>query len=140
MPILGVPDSELVIRIILAIAFGALIGYDREMTHKPAGLRTHMLVSLGAALFTMTSLSFVADTARVAAGIVTGIGFLGAGTIIAHRGHVEGITTAATLWVSASIGLGVGLGEYLLTIIGTLAVFGILQIGYIENKLVPKKR
>lgn len=137
--VFGLEDSELIIRILLAILFGALIGYDRELKHKPAGLRTHMLVALGAVIFTMASLTFVGDDARVAAGIVTGIGFLGAGTIIAHRGHVEGITTAATLWVAASIGLGVGLGEYVLSFVGALAVFGVLQISYIERKIGTKK-
>lgn len=136
---LGSVNPEMIFRLLLAVALGGLIGFERELTHRPAGLRTHMLVSLGAALFTVVSVSFTQDPARVAAGIVTGIGFLGAGSIIALRGHVQGITTAATLWVVASIGLGIGIGEYMLSIIGAVLVFAILQIKRVEERFVPKK-
>ena len=136
---LGSVDPEMIVRLFLAVALGGLIGFERELTHRPAGLRTHMLVSLGAAFFTIVSITFLQDPARVAAGIVTGIGFLGAGSIIALRGHVQGITTAATLWVVASIGLGVGIGEYALSIIGAILVFVILQVKRVEEKLVTKK-
>lgn len=132
-------DMELIVRLLLAVALGGLIGFEREITHRPAGLRTHMLVSLGAAIFTIISIGFGEDPARIAAGIVTGIGFLGAGSIIALRGHIQGITTAATLWVTASIGLGVGVGEYTLAIIGAVLIFIILQIKRVEEKFVPRK-
>ena len=132
-------DPESIIRIVLAAALGALIGFEREVSHRPAGLRTHMLVSLGAAMFATISIGFGSDPARIAAGTVTGIGFLGAGSIIALRGHVQGITTAATLWVVASIGLGVGVGEYVLSIVGAIIVFAILQIKRVEEKFSPKK-
>lgn len=136
---LSIVNPEMIARLLLAVALGGLIGFERELTHRPAGLRTHMLVSMGAAIFTIISISFGEDPARVAAGVVTGIGFLGAGSIIALRGHVQGITTAATLWVVASIGLGVGVGEYALSIIGAVLVFAILQIKRVEEKIVPRK-
>jgi len=136
---LGTIDADMLVRIAVAALFGAVVGLEREMMHKPAGLRTHMLVSLGAAVFTVVSLSFSDDPARVASGIVTGIGFLGAGSIIALRGHVQGITTAATLWVSAGIGLAAGMGEYLLALVSTLLVFGVLRFRRVEEKFIPEK-
>lgn len=132
-------DSEMIFRLLLAVALGGLIGFEREITHRPAGFRTHMLVSLGAATFTVISISFASDPARMAAAIVTGIGFLGAGSIIALRGRVQGITTAATLWVVASIGVGVGAGQYILAIVGAVLVFVILQAKRVEEKVLPRK-
>lgn len=127
-------EFETIFRLLLAIALGALIGFERQLGHRPAGLRTHMLVSLGATIFTVISLSFDIEPARIAAGIVTGIGFLGAGSIIAHKGHIRGITSAATLWIVAAIGLSVGVGEYVIAIISALFVFVILQLGRIEKR------
>ena len=132
-------NLETIVRILLAIALGGVIGFEREMKHRPAGLRTHMLVSLGAAIFTLMSISFAVDPARIAAAIVTGIGFLGAGSIISTRGHMHGITTAATLWIVASIGLSVGVGQYWIAIISTALVFGILQIKKVEEKITTKE-
>ena len=132
-------DAETLFRLLLAIGLGALIGFERELKHRPAGLRTHMLVSLGAAVFTVTSLTFDIEPARVAAGIVAGIGFLGAGSIIAHKGHVKGITSAATLWVVAGIGLAVGIGEYYIAIISSVAVFLILRFEKIEKQVETSK-
>jgi putative Mg2+ transporter-C (MgtC) family protein len=136
---LGTMDAEMIVRLGVAVILGAIIGIERELMHKPAGLRTHMLVSLGAAIFTIASLSFSDDPARIASGIVTGIGFLGAGSIIAMRGHIQGITTAATLWVSAGIGLSVGMGEYLFAIVGTALIFIILKVKSVEEKFLEKK-
>jgi len=127
-------DFEVIFRLGLAVALGALIGFERELKHRPAGLRTHMLVSLGATVFTIISLSFDVEPSRIAAGIVTGIGFLGAGNIIAQKGHIRGITSAAILWVVAGIGLSVGVGQYIIAIITALLVFAILQLGKIEKK------
>lgn len=127
-------DIETIFRLVLAIALGGLIGFERELKHRPAGLRTHMLVSLGATVFTIISLSFDVESSRIAAGIVTGIGFLGAGSIIAQKGHIRGITSAATLWVVAGIGLSVGVGQYIIAIITALFVSAILQLGKIEKK------
>lgn len=132
-------DPELLFRLFLAVALGALIGFEREITHRPAGLRTHMLVSLGAAIFAIVVTSYGNPDSALGA-IVTGIGFLGAGSIIALRGHVQGITTAATIWVVASIGLGVGTGQYTLSIVGAVLVFMILQIKKVEEKFVPDKK
>ena len=109
----------MILRLLLAAALGAVIGYQRERVGKPAGLRTHILICAGAALFTLVSIyGFGAgtDTSRVAAGVVAGIGFLGAGAIL-HRGKdaVEGLTPAATIWSVAAIGLAAGSGLYLLS-------------------------
>jgi putative Mg2+ transporter-C (MgtC) family protein len=114
--------------LVLAVVFGGVVGIEREMSHKPAGLRTHMLVSLGSCLFTIVSLDFSVDPARVAAGIVAGIGFIGAGTIWGEKDKVQGITTAASLWATAAIGLATGIGAYLLAALVTLLVFLILVI------------
>ena len=131
-------NLEHIIQLLLAITLGGVIGFEREIKHRPAGLRTHMLVSLGAAIFTIVSVSFSTDQARIAAAIVTGIGFLGAGSIISTRGHMHGVTTAATLWIVASIGLCVGVGQYWIAIIGTILVFVILQIKKVEEKIMPR--
>lgn len=131
-------NLEYIIQLLLAITLGGVIGFEREIKHRPAGLRTHMLVNLGAAIFTIISISFAIDPVRIAAAIVTGIGFLGAGSIISTRGQMHGITTAATLWIVASIGLCVGVGQYWIAIIGTALVFIILQIKKVEEKITPK--
>ena len=121
---------ELMLRILLSAVLGGLVGFEREKNKKPAGLRTNMLVCIGSCLFTIISVqTFSMDPARVAAGIVTGIGFLGAGSILGGkdgRKHVEGLTTAATLWVMAAIGMAVGVGEYMLAVVASFVVFAIL--------------
>ena len=114
----------MVVRLVVAAGLGAAIGYQREKSGKPAGLRTHILISLGAALFTVASLfgfGPAADASRVAAGVVAGIGFIGAGAII-HRGGgdiVTGLTTAATIWAVAAIGLAAGAGLFLVAGVAT---------------------
>jgi len=120
------------LRILLAAALGAILGYQRERAGKPVGLRTHILICVGAALFTVASLygfGAVADPARVAAGIVVGIGFLGGGAII-HRegGLVAGLTTAATIWVVAAIGLAAGAGLYLVSAVVTAIALIVLLL------------
>ncbi len=100
-------------RLVLSAVLASVVGFEREMHGRPAGLRTHMLVGLGATLFTIASVEIAGtrgDTGRIAAQIVTGVGFLGAGTIIQHGSVVRGLTTAATLWAVAGVGLAVGLG------------------------------
>lgn len=138
---------ELVLRLCASIALGALVGLEREITRKPAGLRTHVLVSMGACLFTMASFYMIppgtgADYGRIAAGIVTGIGFIGAGSVIATRGHVSGITTAASLWIVAAIGLVIGMGNYILSLAAAILSFLILRIGKVEREIEygPKER
>ena len=130
-------EFESVLSLILATVLGAIVGIEREITKKPAGLRTHMLVSLGSCLFTIVSVhNFSSDPARVAASIVTGMGFIGAGAIIAERGRVVGVTTAASLWVTGSIGLCTGTGNYLLSIAATIIIFLVL----FSKKMLRKER
>lgn len=127
---------ELALRLLLAAALGAIIGWQREKAHKPAGLRTHMLIAIGAALFTIVSINgFIGgNPSQVAAGVVTGIGFLGAGAIM-HRGRsVEGLTTAASIWAVAAIGLAVGAGMYLLAVLTAVTVFLVLFFHHLQNK------
>ncbi len=119
---------DMVLRLLLAAALGAVIGYQRERANKPAGLRTHILISLGSALFTVVSIFGFGDgvdVSRVAAGVVTGIGFIGAGVIFrGMRGdHVMGLTTAASVWITAAIGLAAGVGMYLIaTVVAAITV------------------
>ncbi len=111
-------ELEMVLRVLLAAALGAVIGYQRAAAHKPAGVRTHSLIAIGAALFTVASaLGFPdADPTRIAAGIVTGVGFLGAGAIIRREGGlVGGLTTASSIWVVAALGLAAGMGLYVIS-------------------------
>ena len=125
-------ELEMVLRLLLAAAIGAIIGYQRERAGKPAGLRTHILICLGSALFTVASIhGFGAgfDPSRVAAGVVVGIGFLGAGAIIRReRGTVEGLTTAASIWGIAAIGLAAGAGLYLLSAVAGALVLIVLLL------------
>lgn len=127
---------EQIIRLILAVILGLVIGFERERAHKPAGLRTHMLVCLGSCLFTIVSLRFSLDPARIAAGIVAGIGFIGAGAIIAEREKIVGITTAASLWVTSAIGLALGIGDYILAVMATALTVLILFSRTIFKKAI----
>jgi len=133
-------EMIVIVRLLLAVVLGILVGVEREISHKPAGLRTHALVSLGACLFTVISIYyFNMDPARVAAGIVAGIGFIGGGSIIATKGQVQGITTAASLWCVAAIGLAAGVGAYVLAVVSTVLVFGILWLKRAENPMQEKE-
>jgi putative Mg2+ transporter-C (MgtC) family protein len=128
---LTVTDWEWVGRLMLATLLGGLIGWERERAHRPAGLRTNMLVALGSALFTILSLDAFgsqADPSRVAAQIVVGIGFLGAGTLLRTGEWVRGLTTAAGLWAVAAIGMAVGVGYYWLAIGSTAIALTVLVI------------
>ena len=123
-------ELEMVLRILMAAALGAVIGYQRERAGKSAGLRTVVLVCVGAALFTIASIygfGTGADPSKVASGIVVGISFLGAGVIMRREGrYIEGLTTAATIWVMASIGLATGAGLYLISAVTAAVVLIIL--------------
>ncbi|MGA3094225.1 MAG: MgtC/SapB family protein [Dehalococcoidales bacterium] len=127
---------ELVLRLLLAAVMGAAIGAQREWSGKPAGLRTLALISLGAALFAVISeYGFTGgNPSMIAAGVVTGVGFLGAGAILHHQSGVEGLTTAATAWVAAGVGLAAGSGFYLLSITVTVIVLIILFIPHIPPR------
>jgi putative Mg2+ transporter-C (MgtC) family protein len=127
---------EMILRILLAAALGAVIGLQREMVGKPAGARTLGLISVGAAIFSVIStLSFPGgDPSRIAAGVVTGIGFLGAGAILHRHGGVEGLTTAATIWASAGIGLAAGAGLYIIAPSVTVIILIILFLPHKDIK------
>lgn len=125
--------TEILLRLILAVIAGGLIGLEREVVHKPAGIRTHMLVCLGSALFVLVTIETLpSEAARIIAGIATGIGFLGAGTIFKAKDEVHGLTTAASIWAVAAVGLAIGLGYYLMTIIAVVLILIILQLNKME--------
>jgi len=129
--------TEIFLRLILAVVFGGLIGLEREIVHRPAGVRTHMLVSLGSALFVLIALEAIPEGIdKIIAGIATGIGFLGAGTIFKAKSEVHGLTTAASVWAVAAVGLAIGLGYYLMTIIAVILILIVLQL----NKMTFFKR
>lgn len=139
------PIQELILRVLVAGALGGLVGLDRELSDKAAGLRTHILVSLGAALFTLTGAfgvvagdsTVTVDPTRVAAQVVTGIGFLGAGAIIRQGMTVRGLTTASGLWVTAAIGTAVALGFWEGAIATTaVAVASLFGLKRVERKLL----
>ena len=148
-------NIEYFIRIAVAVLFGFCIGLEREITNKYAGLRTHILVCLGACVFTLISIygfptfapgdnvdpaqaTGIRDTARVAAQIVTGIGFIGAGTVLRNGPIVLGLTTAATLWIAASIGMACGAGMLDIAFAGTcLAVLTLVIVRIFERKVLP---
>jgi putative Mg2+ transporter-C (MgtC) family protein len=124
-------DFELLGRLLLAAVLGGAIGAERELNDQAAGLRTHMLLTIGACLFTLVSAygfggGLGTDPSRLAAQIVTGIGFLGGGAIVRQGLTVKGLTTAASIWATASVGVAIGAGSYVLGIGGTLLVVGTL--------------
>jgi putative Mg2+ transporter-C (MgtC) family protein len=123
-------EIEIAIRLVLAAVFGAAVGYERRSSDKPAGLRTLSLVAVGSALFTIISAyGFeTADQSRVAAQIVTGVGFLGAGTILRSGTSISGLTTAATIWATAAMGMAVGSGLYIAAVGGTVLMLAILYL------------
>ncbi len=125
-------DLGMFIRLLIAVALGALVGFERERRGKAAGVRTHGMVSLGAALFAVVSLhgfGGVGDPGRIAAQIVSGIGFLGAGAILHRRGSVQGLTTAAALWVTAALGLAVGVGMVWMSVATAILTVVLLRFG-----------
>jgi putative Mg2+ transporter-C (MgtC) family protein len=133
------PWIEAVLRFLLAVALGAGIGFQRERAGKAAGMRTLTLVSAGAALFTVVSIfgfgTVGVDISRVAAGVVVGVGFIGAGVILRgeREEEVAGLTTAATIWVTAAIGLAAGAGLYLVALVVTAVIVGILLLPKIRG-------
>ncbi len=128
-----IPPAEVLLRLIFAVVAGGLIGLEREIVHRPAGVRTHMLVALGAALFIIVAVEAVQyDIARIIAGIATGIGFLGAGTIFRSKSEVHGLTTAASIWAVSGVGIAIGLGYYFITIIAVILILIVLQLNKVE--------
>lgn len=125
--------TRVVLRLLLAALLGGLIGLERELAAKAAGLRTHMLVALGSALFVLIPLQAgieIGDLSRVIQGLLAGVGFLCAGAVLKsdREEGVHGLTTAASLWMTASIGLGAGMGREALALLGTLLALGILAL------------
>ena len=148
---------EVVIRLVLAILIGGAVGYERESKNRPAGFRTHILVCLGAAVISMIqeytvsdtirliianpqlSSALKADSGRLGAQVISGIGFLGAGTIIHEKGSVKGLTTAASIWVVACIGLAIGSGYYTLSVLSAIsAVIVLVSLKKVERKFIDK--
>ncbi len=141
-------DKQIILRLVLAVILSGLVGFERQIHRRTAGLRTHILVSLGSCLIMLTSLYVfdiyknvaVLDPSRIAAGVITGIGFLGAGAIIREREGVKGLTTAASLWVVAAIGLAVGCGFYSAAVFTTLLTLVVLLfLRYIEAAMMYKE-
>jgi putative Mg2+ transporter-C (MgtC) family protein len=135
--------SSTLVRLIVAAILGGVIGLERELRHKPAGLRTNMFICFGAAMFTVLSdqlaLIHVGDHTRIAAQIIPGIGFIGAGSILHSRGSVTGLTTAATLFVVASIGMAAGGGLYVTAIFATILILIALHLlGRMETRFLLK--
>jgi putative Mg2+ transporter-C (MgtC) family protein len=125
-------ELELAGRLAVGLVLGAVIGFERELHRQPAGFRTHSLVAVGSALFTIVSAYGFAgatvDPTRIAAQIVSGIGFIGAGTILQHRGNVRGLTTAASLWSVAAIGMAAGAGMLIMAAVGTVMILIVLAV------------
>ena len=123
------PELELIQRLVVSVLLGGALGFEREWRKKSAGLRTNILIAMGSSLFTMLSLHMSTsggDPTRIAAQIVTGIGFLGAGAIMRTGTDIQGLTTAATIWVNAAIGVAVGSGEYRMAVLATAVALGSL--------------
>jgi putative Mg2+ transporter-C (MgtC) family protein len=141
-----ISEVEIILRVLLGAVLGAVIGFERERDNQPAGLRTHMILVIGATLAMVLSVNLgylfarpgtPADPARLAAQVISGIGFLGAGAILRYGFNVKGLTTATSLWTMAIVGMAVGAGYYLIGIVTTalmLVVLGLLNI--IENRFV----
>ena len=127
---------EISLRLVLATVLGGVIGLQRELSGKEAGLRTNILICLGSALFTVLSVYAFpgSEPARIAAGVAAGVGFIGAGVIL-HRtgGAVVGLTTAATIWAIAGIGIAAGSGRYIVSVVATALVLGILLLPHIHR-------
>jgi putative Mg2+ transporter-C (MgtC) family protein len=133
---------DITLRLALAAFFGSIVGLERELKRNPAGLKTHALVCLGACIFTLSSIMITdldptnVDISRIAAGIVTGVGFLGAGTIFMSKNKPHGLTTAANIWVVASLGLIIGFGEYAFAGIASVVIYIVLITGHLLESRV----
>ena len=137
--------EELIMKLITAFLIGGLIGLERELHFRPAGLRTHMLVILGSTLIMhlnlILNMKYGYDPARMTAQVISGIGFLGAGTILREGSSITGLTTAASLWTAAAIGIAIGMGEYTAAFSVTLFVLLILlAVSIVDEKLKVKKK
>jgi len=122
-----VSEAEMVLRLLVAAALGGIVGFERQLADEPAGFRTHLLVGIGAALFALVSISVPNDTSRIAAQIVTGVGFLGAAAIIRSGPVVRGIATAASLWVVAAVGVATAYGHWTTALVTTAVSVVVLR-------------
>jgi putative Mg2+ transporter-C (MgtC) family protein len=137
---------EITLKLLLAVALGGLIGIERETSHKPAGFRTNVLICVGSAMLMILSSLILEEKGgsgdslvRIAAGVITGIGFIGAGTIILSRGSVVGLTTAATLWAVSGLGLVIGAGYFWIAIIfAAIVILTLVIFRYLEGQLRRK--
>jgi putative Mg2+ transporter-C (MgtC) family protein len=143
------PSVDLVLRLLLAAGLGAAIGVERELRQKPAGLRTNILIAVGSALFTVMSIVIAREGGtpdRIAAQVVTGIGFLGAGAILRHGTTIHGMTTAATIWVNAAVGMAAGAGQFAMATVATAVTLVVLSLlppieAFFERKAgIPESR
>lgn len=145
------PEIELSLRLLIATLLGGVFGMERQARHKPAGLRTHILVCLGSAIFTLAGIyGFPVsvsedmvrniDPARVAAQVVTGVGFIGGGIIFKEKDHVAGITTAASIWLTAGLGVAIGSGLYVLSFVAALLGLASLEFDHFQNKLECRRQ
>ncbi len=133
--------TEVAVKLMLAVLIGGVIGAEREFRSKSAGFRTMILICMGATLFTFFSCKFGAPTeiSRIASNVVVGIGFLGAGVIFKGENRVNGITTAATIWITAALGLGIGAGYYVVATIGCVFVMAVLITFTAFEKVIAKR-
>ena len=141
---------DIAARLGLAVLLGGAVGFERESHNRPAGFRTHILVCVGAALIMMVSAygftgrigtGYQVDPGRIAAQVVTGVGFLGAGTILRHRGGIQGLTTAASIWTVSAVGLAVGIGFNAGAIMGTAVILvSLLVLGRVDQMLLRQRR
>lgn len=136
------PDAfALALRVLIAAALGAVLGLEREWRGKEAGVRTNTLIAIGAALFTAMSMTFATDGARIAAQVVTGVGFLGAGAIMRTGASVQGLTTAAMIWVNAAIGVAAGAGHIrLATIVTVLTLVAMIALSPLDKVFEDRKK
>jgi len=144
---------EMVLRLSVAALLGGLLGFEREAKSKPAGLRTHMLVALGSACFSLAAFGLAeeardgaalgatsVDPTRVVQGIIGGIGFLGAGAIIRDRGAVRGLTTAGSIWLTGAVGIAAGAGNFLLAGLAVVLAMAILSVlGWLEQRVQGRR-
>jgi putative Mg2+ transporter-C (MgtC) family protein len=140
---MAIPLDIGLVRLVISLVLGAIIGFEREIHRAPAGLRTIALVTVGSTLYTLASISFIApdaDVTRIAAQIVVGLGFIGGGVIFQSKDTVHGLTTAASIWVAGAIGLMVGIGAYAFATATALIVMLILWLGKIEKKIIPHEK
>src|ERR1700758_2663410 len=142
---MGTVVSATIARLVVAAILGGIIGLERQLRHKPAGLRTNLFICFGAAMYTILSAqlaaSFGGDHTRIAAQIIPGIGFIGAGSILHARGSVVGLTTAATLFVVASVGMAAGGGLYITAVFATgLILIALEFLRIVENRFALRSR